>query len=162
MTLGMRHPLELVPEVYRRAPKRGSVLTEPRFHWQDHPIAGVPEQPWPTRGWTSRHSCREPRAIPAESCSHPNPPAATSVEPRTRPRWRTPLRPLLLLFGDAFQNPPGSQNQRGGWAGIESISDARGGWAGIESAHATEEPATAQPATKAIRLIFIMIAPNVW
>jgi hypothetical protein len=49
---------------------------------------------------------------------------------------------------------------RGGFAGGESITVARGGFAGGESIKANAELATAQPATKATRLTFIMIAPS--
>jgi hypothetical protein len=49
---------------------------------------------------------------------------------------------------------------RGGLAGGESMTAVRGGLAGGESTIANEEPATAQPATKAIRLTFMMIAPG--
>jgi hypothetical protein len=43
--------------------------------------------------------------------------------------------------------------------GIES--SARGGVVGIESVSAKAELATAQPATKAIRLTFMVITPNI-
>jgi hypothetical protein len=46
-------------------------------------------------------------------------------------------------------------NARGGVVGMES--NARGGVVGIESVSAKAELATAQPATKAIRLTFIMM-----
>src|SRR3984957_19362217 len=49
---------------------------------------------------------------------------------------------------------------RGGFAGGESITVVRGGFAGGESIKAKAELATAQPATKATRLTFIMIAPS--
>src|SRR3984957_11021393 len=49
---------------------------------------------------------------------------------------------------------------RGGFAGGESITAVRGGFAGGESVKAKAELATAQPATKATRLTFIMIAPS--
>jgi hypothetical protein len=49
---------------------------------------------------------------------------------------------------------------RGGLAGGESITVARGGLAGGESVNARAELATAQPATKAIKLTFMIIAPN--
>ena len=49
----------------------------------------------------------------------------------------------------------------GGLAGGVSMTTACGGLAGGVSVNAKAEPATAQPATKAIRLTFIMIAPNV-
>ena len=48
---------------------------------------------------------------------------------------------------------------RGGLVGMES--NARGGLVGIESVKAKAELATAQPATKAIRLTFIVITPNI-
>jgi hypothetical protein len=44
---------------------------------------------------------------------------------------------------------------RGGKLGWESMTRARGGKLGWESVRAKAELATAQPATKAIRLIFI-------
>ena len=50
---------------------------------------------------------------------------------------------------------------RGGKVGGESITAACGGYVGGESVKAKAELATAQPATKATRLIFIMIAPSV-
>jgi hypothetical protein len=46
---------------------------------------------------------------------------------------------------------------RGGTVGTESVKNARGGTVGTESVKAKAELATAQPAAKAIRLIFIMI-----
>jgi hypothetical protein len=49
---------------------------------------------------------------------------------------------------------------RGGLDGGESITVARGGLDGGESVNAKAEPATAQPATKAIRLAFIMFTPS--
>jgi hypothetical protein len=49
---------------------------------------------------------------------------------------------------------------RGGLVGGESITAARGGLVGGESVNARAEPATAQPATKAIRLTFIMFTPS--
>jgi hypothetical protein len=49
---------------------------------------------------------------------------------------------------------------RGGLDGGESITAARGGLEGGESVNAKAEPATAQPATKAIRLAFIIFAPS--
>ena len=49
----------------------------------------------------------------------------------------------------------------GGLDGGGAITAACGGLDGGVSVNAKAEPATAQPATKAIRLIFIMIAPNV-
>jgi hypothetical protein len=49
----------------------------------------------------------------------------------------------------------------GGLAGGVSMTTACGGLAGGVSVNAKAEPTTAQPATKAIRLTFIMIAPNV-
>jgi hypothetical protein len=47
----------------------------------------------------------------------------------------------------------------GGTDGTESISDACGGTDGTESVNAKAELATAQPATKAIKLIFMTISP---
>ncbi|GAC1669854.1 MAG: hypothetical protein NVS9B2_15180 [Steroidobacteraceae bacterium] len=49
----------------------------------------------------------------------------------------------------------------GGLVGGESITAACGGFVGGESVNAKAELATAQPATKATRLTFIMIAPSV-
>jgi hypothetical protein len=51
-------------------------------------------------------------------------------------------------------------NTRGGMVGEESITRARGGMVGEESVRAKAELATAQPATKAIRLIFIVNTPS--
>jgi hypothetical protein len=48
----------------------------------------------------------------------------------------------------------------GGVVGIESDTRALGGVVGIESVSAKAVLASAQPATKAIRLTFIMMAPN--
>jgi hypothetical protein len=48
----------------------------------------------------------------------------------------------------------------GGFKGGESITAACGGFNGGESVNANAEPAIAQPATKAIRLTFIMFTPN--
>jgi hypothetical protein len=48
-----------------------------------------------------------------------------------------------------------STRARGGIVGMESSTRARGGIVGMESVRAKAELATAQPATKAIRLIFI-------
>jgi hypothetical protein len=48
----------------------------------------------------------------------------------------------------------------GGLDGGESITATCGGLDGGESVNANAELATAQPATKAITLTFIMIAPN--
>jgi hypothetical protein len=48
---------------------------------------------------------------------------------------------------------------RGGADGGESATAARGGADGGESVKAKADPATAQPATKAIRLAFIMFTP---
>jgi len=50
---------------------------------------------------------------------------------------------------------------RGGWDGGESITATLGGLDGGESTNAKAELATAQPATKATRLTFIVIAPGV-
>jgi hypothetical protein len=50
---------------------------------------------------------------------------------------------------------------RGGCDGGESMTIARGGCDGGESVSAKAELATAQPATKATRLSFIMSAPSV-
>jgi hypothetical protein len=47
----------------------------------------------------------------------------------------------------------------GGTDGTESISNACGGTDGTESVNAKAELATAQPATKAIKLIFMTISP---
>ncbi len=47
----------------------------------------------------------------------------------------------------------------GGVVGTESIKEACGGVVGTESVSAKAELATAQPATKAIKLNFIMISP---
>ena len=54
------------------------------------------------------------------------------------------------------------RDARGGVVGIESCRDARGGVVGIESVNAKAELATAQPATKAIKLIFMMTSPIHW
>jgi hypothetical protein len=48
---------------------------------------------------------------------------------------------------------------RGGVVGIESRREARGGVVGIESVNAKAELATAQPATKATKLIFMVFSP---
>jgi hypothetical protein len=48
----------------------------------------------------------------------------------------------------------------GGLVGGESMTAACGGLVGGESMTAKAELATAQPATKAIRLIFIVITPG--
>jgi len=53
-----------------------------------------------------------------------------------------------------------STRARGGMVGTESMTRARGGMVGTESVRAKAELATAQPASKAIRLIFIMITPS--
>jgi hypothetical protein len=53
-----------------------------------------------------------------------------------------------------------STRARGGMVGMESSTRARGGMVGMESVRAKAELATAQPATKAIRLIFITITPS--
>jgi hypothetical protein len=49
---------------------------------------------------------------------------------------------------------------RGGMDGGESVTATRGGMDGGESTIANAELATAQPATKANRLSFIMFTPN--
>lgn len=45
--------------------------------------------------------------------------------------------------------------------GWESSTEARGGMDGWESDNAKAELATAQPATKATRLIFMVISPDI-
>ncbi len=50
---------------------------------------------------------------------------------------------------------------RGGLVGGESITVPRGGLEGGESVNAKAELAIAQPATKAIKLTFIVISPSV-
>jgi hypothetical protein len=63
---------------------------------------------------------------------------------------------------DACGGAEGTESIRdacGGAEGTESIRDACGGAEGTESVNAKAELATAQPATKAIKLIFIMISP---
>ncbi|HXA36573.1 MAG TPA: hypothetical protein VNW26_09595 [Steroidobacteraceae bacterium] len=110
-----------------------------------------------------------------------------SVEQPTRCQLRTALPPPPSLFDDTFLSPPGNQTARGGLDGGESITATFGGLDGGESVTATfggldggesvtatfggldggesinakAELATAQPATKATRLTFIMITPSV-
>src|SRR5258708_6723288 len=89
-----------------RAAARGSVITEPRTRGSLGTIAGASEPKQSAHGPTSKYSCREPRATPVSAHSYPNLRAAMSVEPQTRPRWRTPLPPPPSPFDDAYLDPP--------------------------------------------------------
>jgi hypothetical protein len=106
-----------------------------------------------------------------------------SVDPRRRHQWQTRLPPSPSLFDDASPNPhsfggfdggesitvlfggfDGGESRTaayfGGFDGGESITVLFGGFDGGESISAKAELATAQPAIKATRLSFIMIAPG--
>ncbi len=111
MILDIGHPLEFVAlEFSAGSQDRGSVLTEPRSFIAAVAISIAAGVGTAMAQLMRRHQgirTRNPgRSLPT-SCSRPNPRATMSVAPQTRPRWRTPLRPLSLFFDDACQSPPG-------------------------------------------------------